>query len=64
MCDGGMPAHGHGFNTAPRVTRELDDGAFLVEGVRFHMGGDWELYAGVVEPDGADRAVVKIVVTH
>ncbi|HEX7034665.1 MAG TPA: FixH family protein [Pseudomonadales bacterium] len=40
---GGMPAHDHGLPTAPRVTRELGGGDYLLEGVRFHMNGDWEL---------------------
>ena len=41
--DGGMPAHDHGLPTAPRVTREVQPGEYVVEGVRFHMGGDWQL---------------------
>lgn len=41
--DGGMPAHGHGLPTAPRVTKELGGGKYLVEGMQFNMGGWWEL---------------------
>lgn len=41
--DGGMPAHGHGLPTAPKVTKSLGDGKYLVEGVRFNMAGAWEL---------------------
>src|SRR5690348_8393731 len=37
--DGGMPQHGHGFPTQPRVTRELGDGRYLVEGMKFSMPG-------------------------
>ena len=40
---GGMPAHDHGLPTAPRVTEELGDGNYRLDGVRFHMGGDWEM---------------------
>ena len=40
---GGMPAHDHGLPTAPRVTRRLGGGNYLVEGMRFHMGGAWEV---------------------
>jgi len=57
---GGMPAHGHGFVTAPRVTRRLDDGGFLVEGVKFHMGGAWELRVTLSDPLGRDRAILPI----
>lgn len=41
--DGGMPAHGHGLPTAPRVTKYLGDGKYLIEGVRFNMGGWWQI---------------------
>src|SRR5688572_17300015 len=40
--DGGMPQHGHGLPTRPRVTRTLGEGAYEIEGVRFNMGGWWE----------------------
>ena len=48
---GGMPEHDHGLPTQPRVTMRLDNGDYLLEGVRFHMQGHWELqvefqYAG------------------
>jgi hypothetical protein len=58
--DGGMPQHGHGFVTAPRVTRSLGPGRFLVEGVKFHMGGDWTLRVEVVGPAGPDVAVFRV----
>lgn len=60
--DAGMPQHGHGLTTAPRVTRALGDGRFLVEGVKFHMGGDWTLRVEVVGPSGADVAVFHVPV--
>jgi hypothetical protein len=39
--DGGMPQHGHGMPTAPQVTRDLGDGRFAVEGMKFNMPGWW-----------------------
>lgn len=39
--DGDMPQHGHGLPTSPAVTRELGNGDYLVEGVKFHMHGWW-----------------------
>ena len=60
--DGGMPQHGHGLPTAPRVTRSLGTGVFLVEGVKFNMGGDWTLRVEVVGPSGADVAVFHVQV--
>jgi hypothetical protein len=56
--DGGMPSHGHGLTTAPRVTRSLGDGEYLVEGVKFHMGGEWELRVGLTDADGSDGAAI------
>lgn len=40
---GGMPAHNHGLPTAPRVTQELAPGLYLLEGMKFQMGGVWEV---------------------
>jgi hypothetical protein len=42
QIDGGMPEHGHGLPTRPRVTRALGNGCYEIEGVRFNMGGWWE----------------------
>jgi hypothetical protein len=39
--DGGMPAHGHGLPTQPKVTQNLGKGDYLVEGMRFNMPGAW-----------------------
>ena len=49
---GGRPEHDHGLPTQPQVTKRLDNGDYLLEGVRFHMQGLWELqiefqYGGV-----------------
>ena len=58
---GGMPAHDHGLPTQPRVTRELGNGRYLVEGMRFHMQGEW-IVEVVIETDSA-RDVVRIGLT-
>ncbi len=39
--DGDMPQHGHGLPTHPQVTRNLGNGDYLVEGLKFQMGGWW-----------------------
>jgi hypothetical protein len=41
QVDGDMPQHRHGLPTRPRVTRNLGNGDYLVEGVKFQMGGWW-----------------------
>lgn len=40
---GGMPMHHHGMPTAPRVTKNLGQGKYLLEGMKFSMTGWWEL---------------------
>ena len=57
---GGMPQHQHGFMSAPRVTRSLGDGRFLVEGVKFHMSGRWRLEVELVGPAGPDVAILFV----
>ena len=39
--DGDMPQHGHGLPTRPQVTKHLGNGDYLVEGMKFQMGGWW-----------------------
>ncbi len=60
--DGGMPQHGHGLPTQPRVTRELDDGTYQLDGMKFSMTGWWELKLGVQAEPGPDQVTFNIVV--
>jgi hypothetical protein len=39
--DGDMPQHRHGMPTRARMTRNLGGGDYLVEGMKFQMGGWW-----------------------
>lgn len=57
---GGMPDHNHGLPTQPQVTRELDDGRYLLEGMRFHMPGSWVLRFSVDAEPGSDTVVVRL----
>ena len=54
--DGDMPQHGHGLPTRPRVTRNLGNGDYLVEGLKFQMGG-WWLMDFTITADGQTDAV-------
>ena len=58
--DGGMPQHGHGLPTRPRVTRAVADGTYAVEGVRFNMGGWWEMRFLVTTTSGTDSVTFNI----
>lgn len=62
--DGGMPQHGHGLPTQPQVTRELPDGRYLIEGMKFSMSGWWEIKLAIDGPAGADRLTFNTVVAE
>ncbi|MGI9220723.1 MAG: FixH family protein [Woeseiaceae bacterium] len=59
-ADGGMPEHDHGLPTRPRVTEELGNGDYRVEGLRFHMGGKWQLTFAIEANDKTDTVVINI----
>jgi hypothetical protein len=53
--DARMPAHGHGMNRVPKVTR-LSEGTLKAEGMLFHMPGHWELYVDITRGGVTERA--------
>jgi len=58
--DGGMPEHGHGLPTAPKVRRALGGGVYEIEGLRFNMNGWWELKLAIESPAGADSVTFNL----
>jgi hypothetical protein len=58
--DGGMPQHGHGLPTKPRITRALGHGDHLVEGMKFNMGGWWVVKFRVGAAAGRDSVVFNV----
>ena len=60
--DGGMPQHGHGLPTQPRVTREIGDGTYRLDGMKFSMTGWWEVKLAIQSPLGSDRVTFNTVV--
>ena len=58
--DGGMPEHAHGLPTRPRVARTLGAGSYEIEGLRFSMGGWWELKLAIDSPAGADDVTFNL----
>ena len=58
--DGGMPRHGHGLPTKPRVTRPLGAGDYAVEGMKFNMGGWWVVKFRVTVDGGPDSVVFNL----
>ncbi|MGI9232323.1 MAG: FixH family protein [Woeseiaceae bacterium] len=57
---GGMPEHDHGLPTRPRVTEELGDGDYRLEGLRFHMRGYWEIEVTVVTGEQSFVVVIPL----
>lgn len=58
--DGGMPQHGHGLPTQPRVTGRLSDGRLVIDGMRFSMPGWWELRLRVAGVAGSDSVTFNL----
>ena len=58
--DGGMPQHGHGLPTRPRVTKDLGAGSYEVEGMRFNMGGWWEFKLAIRAAAGTDSVTFNL----
>jgi len=61
--DGGMPQHGHGLPTRPQVSRELGDGTYLLEGMKFSMPGWWEIKLAIAAPEGTDKVTFNTIVS-
>jgi hypothetical protein len=60
LVDGGMPQHGHGLPTRPRVTRNHGGGIYDVEGMKFNMGGWWVVAFRIDSAAGTDSVVFNL----
>lgn len=58
--EGGMPAHNHGLPTQPRVTEQAEPGVYRIDGLRFHMQGDWELRLAITHAGQRDTLVIPL----
>ena len=58
--DGGMPEHGHGLPTQPVVQGSLGGGMYDIEGLRFSMGGWWEVKLAIESARGSDRVTFNL----
>ena len=57
---GGMPEHNHGLPTAPQVTRYLGSGDYLVEGMKFQMGGHWVVTFSIAADSRSDSVSFEL----
>jgi hypothetical protein len=62
VVGGGMPQHGHGLPTQPRITREVAEGTYQLDGMKFSMTGWWEVKLDIQGPSGADKVTFNTVV--
>lgn len=60
--NGGMPEHGHGLPTRPKVTREGPAGTYVIEGMKFTMPGRWEVLIAVQKLPDSDVTAFDVVV--
>ncbi len=56
----GMPVHDHGLPTLPLATQNLGDGDYLVEGMKFHMNGWWQVTLSIVSGDDSDSVTFDL----
>lgn len=61
QISGGMPEHDHGLPTQPQITTRLDNGDYLLEGVRFHMQGFWQLEIELLRDGDPDTATIDFI---
>jgi hypothetical protein len=59
--DGDMPQHGHGLPTRPQVTQNLGGGDYLVEGMKFQMGGWWVVDFDITANGSDDRVSFNLM---
>lgn len=57
---GGMPIHNHGFPTQPEVTKQIENGKYLIEGIKFSMGGPWVLFLDITSNGETDSVAFDI----
>ena len=56
--EGHMPGHVHGLPTAPRITREVEPGIYIVDGMKFQMKG-WWVMKFILQPDDDKNSNLK-----
>lgn len=61
LVDGGMPQHGHGLPTSPKVTEDLGNGDYRVEGMKFQMLGFWEVRFNISTDGQSDSVTFNLI---
>ena len=59
---GGMPQHGHGLPTQPKIAAAGGPGDYRVDGLEFSMPGWWEVHVHVSKDRREDTATFNLIV--
>ena len=59
VLTGGMQNHDHGLPTQPKITSEPAPGRYILEGIRFHMPGLWEIIIDISGDGPQDTATIE-----
>lgn len=60
--EGRMSEHGHNLPSKPAVTKDLGNGFYIVEGMKFNMTGLWEVTFSIKTKDETDSVVFNVPV--
>lgn len=55
---GGMPDHDHGLPTQPAMTGHTAAGDVIIEGIRFHMPGRWQIVLDITVAGATEQLVL------
>lgn len=61
---GGMPGHGHGLPSQPKLDEYLGDGRYRISGVLFNMHGEWTLSFHLAGQNLEDVADLKLTLGY
>ena len=60
IVTGGMPEHDHGLPTRPQITQNFGNGCYLLEGMKFHLGGWWTITFTITEENVSDMVTFDL----
>lgn len=61
---GGMPGHGHGLPSQPKVIEYLGEGRYRITGFLFNMHGEWTLRFHLAAPGLQDVADLTLTLDY
>lgn len=61
---GDMLQHKHGLPTEPRVTQDLGNGDYLVEGLKFQMAGWWTMNFTITTQSQSDMVTFNLILEN